>query len=186
LSSCGRSAAARPRTTNVHEVTVIAPFRISTTPNSLSEPTHLVALHHPFWPHVGAGSRLCENVRFQEVPGIIFCVMPPRPMLGAMLFFITAKSRWKFYFSKEHPSFRTAWVTSSRQLLRAPRRNCFNTGRQGTQPLCILLIDGIVAAINGKRHARSTSVTGRHGRRPWHLQRANERNRSRGRALRAR
>jgi hypothetical protein len=33
--------------------------------------------------HEGFGSRLCENVRFQEVPGIIFCVMPPRPMLGA-------------------------------------------------------------------------------------------------------
>jgi hypothetical protein len=51
-------------------------------------------------------------------------------------------------------------------------RTCFNTGRQGTQPLCILLIDGMTVAIKGKRHARSTSVTGRHGRRPWHLQRA--------------
>jgi hypothetical protein len=40
------------------------------------------------------------------------------------------------------------------------------TGRQGTQPLCILLIDGMAVAIKGKRRARSTSVTGRHGRRP--------------------
>src|ERR1700683_3786474 len=69
--------------------------------------------------HDGFGSRLCENVRFQEVLGIIFRVMPPRPMLGAMLFFIAAKSRWKFYFSKEHPSFRTAWVINRRPLHRS-------------------------------------------------------------------
>jgi hypothetical protein len=49
---------------------------------------------------------------------------------------------------------------------------CFNTGRQGAQPLCILLIDGVTVAIKGKRDARSTSITGRHGRRPWHPQRA--------------
>jgi hypothetical protein len=51
-------------------------------------------------------------------------------------------------------------------------RTCFNTGRQGTQPLCILLIDGLTVTIKGKRRARSTSITGRHGRRPRHLQRA--------------
>jgi hypothetical protein len=33
-------------------------------------------------------------------------------------------------------------------------RTCFNTGRQGTQPLRILLIDGIAVAIEGKRGAR--------------------------------
>jgi hypothetical protein len=30
-------------------------------------------------------------------------------------------------------------------------------------------------AIKGKRRARSTSVTGHHGRRPWHLQRPKQR-----------
>jgi hypothetical protein len=49
-------------------------------------------------------------------------------------------------------------------------RTCFDTGRQGTQPLCMLLIHAMAVAIKGKRRARSTSVTGRHGRRPWHLQ----------------
>jgi hypothetical protein len=38
-------------------------------------------------------------------------------------------------------------------------RTCFNTGRQGTQPLRILLIDGMTIAIRVKRRARSTSVT---------------------------
>jgi hypothetical protein len=37
-------------------------------------------------------------------------------------------------------------------------RTCFNTGRQGKQPPCILLIDGITVAIKGKRRARCTSV----------------------------
>ena len=38
-------------------------------------------------------------------------------------------------------------------------------------------------ATEGKRHARSTSVTGRHGRRPWHLQRAKALNRVRDRLV---
>jgi hypothetical protein len=41
---------------------------------------------------------------------------------------------------------------------------------EAQQPVCILLIDLMTVAIKGTRRARSTSVTGRHGRRPWHLQ----------------
>ena len=36
-------------------------------------------------------------------------------------------------------------------------RTRFDTGRQGTQPLRILLIDGTTAAIKGKHCARSTA-----------------------------
>src|SRR5271169_1565077 len=49
---------------------------------------------------------------------------------------------------------------------------CFNTGRQGTQPPRRFLIDEMTTSTNGKRCARSTPESRRHGRRPWHLQRA--------------
>jgi hypothetical protein len=45
-------------------------------------------------------------------------------------------------------------------------RTCFNTGRQGTQPLRRFLIDEMTVSTIGKHHARSTPETGRHGRRP--------------------
>jgi hypothetical protein len=51
------SADKRIAADNDDEVTVIAPFRISITPNSLPEPSHLAAAHHLFWPHVVVGSR---------------------------------------------------------------------------------------------------------------------------------
>jgi hypothetical protein len=54
-------------------------------------------------------------------------------------------------------------------------RTCFNTGRQGTQPLYTLLIDAMPVATKGKHHARSTSVTGRHGRWGWPPRRAKKR-----------
>jgi hypothetical protein len=44
-----------------------------------------------------------------------------------------------------------------------------STSDAKAQPLCVLLIDGMSVAIKGKHHARSTSVTGRHGRRPASL-----------------
>jgi hypothetical protein len=73
---------------------------------------------------------LCENVHFQEVPGIIFCVMPSRPILGALLFFITSKSRRKFYFSKEHPSFLTASVMDRRQSMSTVTATSAGSGRK--------------------------------------------------------
>jgi hypothetical protein len=41
----------------------------------------------------------------------------------------------------------------------------------------------MTTSTNGKRFARSTPISGRHGRRPWHLQRATGLNRSRCSAL---
>jgi hypothetical protein len=49
--------------------------------------------------------RLCENASFQRPLRIIFCVVHLRPMLKALLFFMSPKSRLKFYFSKERRSF---------------------------------------------------------------------------------
>jgi hypothetical protein len=46
-------------------------------------------------------------------------------------------------------------------------RTCSKTGRQDTQPLRRLLIDEMTASTNGRRFARSTSITGRRGRRGW-------------------
>jgi len=54
-------------------------------------------------------------------------------------------------------------------------RTCFNTGRQVTHPLCRFLIDEMPVSTNGNRRARSTPESRRHGRRPWHLQRARSR-----------
>jgi len=51
-------------------------------------------------------------------------------------------------------------------------RTCFNTGRQVTHPPCRFLIDEMPVSTNGNRGARSTPESRRHGRRPWHLQRA--------------
>jgi hypothetical protein len=45
-------------------------------------------------------------------------------------------------------------------------RTCFNTGRQGTQPLCIPVINAMAAATKGKHYARSTPTTGRQLGRP--------------------
>jgi len=46
-------------------------------------------------------------------------------------------------------------------------RTCFNTGRQGTRPLRHFLIDEMAVSAIGKRGARSTPVSGRHGQQPW-------------------
>jgi hypothetical protein len=46
-------------------------------------------------------------------------------------------------------------------------RTCFNTGRQGAQPLCSPVIGPMVVATKGNRHARSTPESRCHGRRPW-------------------
>jgi len=53
-------------------------------------------------------SRLCENSAFQKLLRIIFYVVHSQRMLKTLPFFVSPKSRLKFYFSKERPSFRTA------------------------------------------------------------------------------
>jgi hypothetical protein len=63
-----------------------------------------------------------------------------------------------------HLATRNNWTTEARFGSQAAANfcdrdggTCFNTGRQGTQPLCILLIDAINVAINGKRRAAPLS-----------------------------
>jgi hypothetical protein len=43
-------------------------------------------------------SRFCENVRSQHLPGSLVRLMSSRPLFGALLFFISSKSRRLFYF----------------------------------------------------------------------------------------
>jgi hypothetical protein len=66
----------------------------------------VVDLHHLLL--AGLPAHLCENAAFQKLLRIIFYVVHSQRMLKTLPFFVSPKSRLKFYFSKERPSFRTA------------------------------------------------------------------------------
>jgi hypothetical protein len=54
-------------------------------------------------------------------------------------------------------------------------RTCFDTGHQGTQPLCRFLIDEMTVSTIGKHRARTTAESCRHGGRGWILRWATSR-----------
>src|ERR1700733_1184506 len=66
------------------------------------------------------------------------------------------------YFAHRHGD------AKGRQLSRPARKSLLDTGCQGTQRLRRFVVDKTTVSINGNRYDRSTSVTGRHGRRPWY------------------
>jgi len=60
------------------------------------------------------GSRLCENAPSRDLLRIFFLGRALTMMSKDFLAAVSPKSRPKFYFEKERPSFHTAWVKNRR------------------------------------------------------------------------